>query len=492
MARTAAANARLAASLAVLACGGAASPIVQPPPAPPGIYYIDGAIEPILLAGDATVLEGFGFGATPGSVKFPGPSGAIPVTVNPGDWSDGTIRVVVPDSAVTGTVSVTTAAGQQYLHVLHVLPPTAFDPATLTWQGRSPFPRAPVGVALAAYTTPAAPQLAITLFAAGGAEPVGADSSLVVDSGVYAALVAPGGAVTGWTRQHDTTASALTRALPAPRAYAASAIGNRYNSRYALAGGILYVIGGLDANDQATATVYGAPITAAGVTGVFTARLSLPTAVAGAIAVVRRGRIYVMGGADTLGQPQSTVYMARINADGSLDGWYTQPPLSGPRAYGGGAVLDTRLTAFGGIADSAPLGGGIALTPTRLATADTTTVSLLSGFFVGSWGAAAPVFTDGRSQFALLNPGKILLAVGGMYSGAVTNSAETLTATATGDSVGAFSGPVGTNSIYALGGGTLIGPAGIAWRDADGTVHGLVLGGIDLNTGLRRADAWGF
>lgn len=490
MARTVIARAGLAAALA-LGCGGAAS-IAAPPPAKPGIDYVDGAIEPILLAGDGTVIEGFGFGSAPGTVKFQGATGPVTTPVDSSDWTDRTIRVTVPESAISGSVSVTTATGQQFLHPVHVLPDVAFDPAALTWQAQSPFPQAPVGVALAMLTAPATPQLSITLIAAGGAEPVSGDSSLVVDSGVYLSRVAPGGSISPWERQHDTTVVSLSRVLPAPRAFAAAAAGNRYNSRYALPAGILYVIGGLDGHGQATATVFSAPVSAAGVTGAFTSRLGLPTPLAGAIAVVRRGRLYLMGGADTLGRPQSTVYMARINPDGSLDGWYTQPALPGPRAYGGGAVLDTRLTAFGGIADSASLGGGLDSSVARLASADTSEVSLLSGFFSSGWAPSDPVLPQGRSQFALLDPGKFLLAVGGMYGGVSTNSAETLIASTTGDSVGPFTGPIGTNTIAGLGGGTLIGPSGIAWRDADGTPHGLVLGGIDLVTRLRRVDVWGF
>jgi hypothetical protein len=490
VARTVASSAAIAA-LATWACGGATSS-AAPPPAQPQIDYVDGAGEPILLAGEGTVIEGFGFGTTPGTVKFPSAAGAITAPVAAGDWTDGTIRVTVPDSAVSGSVSVTTAGGAVFLHPIHVVPAAAFDPTTLTWQARSPFPRAPVGVALATLTAPAGTQLAITLYAVGGGEPVGGDSGLVVDSGVYVAQVVPGGATTAWQRQRDTSVVSLSRVLPVPRAYAATAIGNRYNSRFVGPNGMLYVIGGLDGTDRATATVFSAPITSAGVAGAFTSRLGLPDPVAGAIAVVRRGRIYVMGGADTLGHPQNTVYMSRINPDGSLDGWYTQPALPGPRAYGGGVVLNTRLAAFGGIADSTGIGGGLDPTPTRLTTADTSAVSLLSGFFSGAWGAASPPLADGRSQFALLNPGKFVLAVGGMYAGATTNSAETLVASTVGDSLGSFSGPVGSNTIAGIGGGTLIGPAGIGWRDADGTAHGLVLGGIDLATRLRRGDVWGF
>jgi hypothetical protein len=130
-------------------------------------------------------------------------------------------------------------------------------------------------------------------------------------------------------------------------------------------------------------------------------------------------------------------------------------------------------------------------------TGDTAAVSPLSGFFIGPWGAGPTLLPEGRSQFALLDLGTVALAVGGMYASASTNSAETIAAPVSGDSVGAFAGPVATNRIadqtcLTQPAGTLVGPAGVVWRDADGTPHGLVVGGLDLNTQTRRSCAWGF
>src|SRR2546425_9326033 len=93
--------------------------------------------------------------------------------------------------------------------------------------------------------------------------------------------------------------------------------------------------------------------------------------------------------------------------------------------------------------------------------------------------------------FRSLDLRDVVLVVGGVYLGAATNSAETIAATAVGDSLGPFTGPVGLNTI-APAGGTLIGPSGITWREADGSRHGLVLGGIELSTGRRKAGVWGF
>ena len=104
---------------------------------------------------------------------------------------------------------------------------------------------------------------------------------------------------------------------------------------------------------------------------------------------------------------------------------------------------------------------------------------------------------EGRSQFALLDLDSTVLIVGGMYGGAGSNSAETLAAAVNDDSLSAFAGPVGTNRIADLmcltePAGTLIGPAGVAWHEADGTHRGLVVGGADLATQGRRSCAWGF
>lgn len=472
----------LGALAGTLACGGSST---GPSPSTPRIDYVDGAIEPVLVRGQMVVLEGFGFGDLQGSgvVQFSqSGGGAVPAVVVPGSWSDRAVRVIVPDNAASGPLSLSTAGGRSLSSTVHVLPHVVFDPASLTWQSRATFDHAPVGVALAAGTEPGSGGFDVVLYAAGGAEPLNGDSAIIPDSAVFVARVAPGGVIGNWTRPRD---------LPARRAFATVAIANRYNSRFS--GRALYVIGGVDTTGRAQATVFQSLATTATALNPFTPIEPLPVPVAGAIAVVRRGRIYVMGGADTLGRPQPNVYVGRIGEDGHIDGWYAQPALPGPRAYGGGVVLDDTVTVFGGISDSTRLGGGLDTLLPRLAGSDGAPVSLVSGFFTGTWSAGGPTLSAGRSQFATLSPGDAVLLVGGVYAGASGNTAETIAAAVlNGDSLGDFSGPVGTNSIAGLGGGTLVGPAGVTWLDADGTPHGLVLGGIDLVTRERRAGAWGF
>jgi hypothetical protein len=482
---------RLAAGLlaGLAACYGATGPT----PTTPRIDYVDGALEPILVRGQSTVIEGFGFGAVQGTgtVTFAAGTGSsVAIVPDSASWSDREIRVTVPDSAVSGTVAVTTGAGQRYTSSVLVLARVTFNTAAFTWHVRTDFPQSPVGVALAAAEYPAGSTLRTVLYAAGGAEPIGGDSALIADSAVYVAQVSTGGAIGAWTRQHDTTAAAKHHGLPVRRVFAASVVATRFNSRYD--GTRLYVIGGIDSSGTAQASVLTAPVTPDSVTGAFQFVEPLPAPVAGAIAVVRGGRLYVIGGVDPTGRPRTSVFVGRIGLDGHIDGWYQEPALPGARAFGGAVVLDDRVVTFGGIADSADLGGGLDPTPARLVTSDTAPLSRFTGFLSGAWAPGAALLPEGRSQFATLQVGSAVLVVGGLCDGGVACPSESVAAETAPDSLGAFAGPAAANTISGQGVNTLVGPAGAVWREGDGSYHGIVVGGMDLASRLRVAGAWGF
>lgn len=481
----------------LLACAAACEGTGGGPSLPTArIDYVEGAIEPIVAPGQRVLIEGFGFGAArgTGAVRF----GALDAGVTDSAWADFSITATVPAAVPIGPVTLTviTAAGRALTAAAHVIPAPAIDPATIAWQRRTDFPRSPVGVALAAAEFPSGAGMAVTLYAAGGAEPLssGGQTAMVPDSGAYVARALPGGNTTPWVRQRDTSNAERTRVLPLPRAFAAAVVATRHNSR--LPGNVLYVIGGINTAGVPQATVLGADVSADSITSRFAFLEPLPAPVAGAIAVVRRGRIYVIGGTDAAGRPQRTAFVGRIGRDGHIDGWYPQPLLPGPRAYGGGVVRDERISAIGGLADSVPPGGGLDPATPRLVTSDTARVSLISGFFTGLWGAGPNLLPEARSQFALLDLGNTVVIVGGMYAGAATNAAETLAAPVSGDTVGPFvaaaTNRIGDQMCGTQSAGTLIGPTGVTWREATGTPRAVVLGGIDLATEVRRACVWGF
>jgi hypothetical protein len=254
----------------------------------------------------------------------------------------------------------------------------------------------------------------------------------------------------------------------------------------------VYVLGGIDAAGRPQTTVYGADATPDGIAQRFFILEPLPAPLVGAVALVRRGRLYVIGGAGPSGQPGQRVFVGRIGVSGRIDGWYEQPLLPGARAYGGGVVLDTAVVVFGGVADSVPPGGGFDPAPPRLVTSDTAPLSLASGFFRGPWAAGSATLPAGRSQFTTLVLGGSVLVVGGVYADAASAPVETLAAALSGGGLGAFTGPVGNLTIHGQGGGTLVGAGGVTWRESDGTPHALILGGVDLVSREGRTGVWGF
>jgi hypothetical protein len=484
-------RAALTVALALAACARDTGGPVIPSAA---IAFVDGATLAVVTRGRTIVLEGYGFGTTQGTgaVTFAREGGGETNGVVPdaASWSEFAIEVVVPQDAATGSVTVVTDGGARLTAGVHVVPSVPFDPAALTWLERAGFPRAPIGVALASAEFASGGAITATLYAAGGAEPLGGDSAFTPETSVHVARATAGGAITAWARQPES-ATSLNRSLPSPRAFAAAAVATPHNSRLSQ-GAVLYVIGGIDSEERVLRSVLAANVSADSVVSPFFSLEPLPVPIVGAVAIVRRGSVYVIGGADSAGRPLSTVYVARVTPGGQLDGWYVQPATTGPRAYGGGTLIDRRAAVFGGFSDSTHPGGGLDATPPRIASGDTGEVSRRSGFFTGPWGGVSAVLPEPRSQFATLDVGSSLLVVGGMYAGAASDAAETLAAGTAGDSLGAFTGPVGTGSIASQGGGTLVGAVGATWREGSGAFHGVVLGGMDLATRLRRTGVWGF
>ena len=128
----------------------------------------------------------------------------------------------------------------------------------------------------------------------------GFDGSVRTDTVYYAKLNADG-SIGAW--------STAVNALPAVRGTASSVVANGY----------VYVIGGRDASVNQS-TVYYAKLNADGSVGAWsTAVNALPATRSDTTSVVANGYVYVMGG--TNGSAYSTVYYAKLNADGSVGAW---------------------------------------------------------------------------------------------------------------------------------------------------------------------------
>lgn len=109
------------------------------------------------------------------------------------------------------------------------------------------------------------------------------------------------------------------------------------NMGYGYANGYIYLTGGDDGVSSATTSVYYSKIGPEGTLS-WSSTTPLPAPRSGHKSFIQNGYIYVVGGEDGVGPfAVSTVYYARINADGSVGTWRTTTGLPGLRAFYGGA-----------------------------------------------------------------------------------------------------------------------------------------------------------
>ena len=103
------------------------------------------------------------------------------------------------------------------------------------------------------------------------------------------------------------------------------------------ANGYVYYMSGSDASGLASA-VYYAKLNTDGTIGSWTTSPNhLPDAIRGASAITANGYVYVIGGEDNSSE-LSTVYYAKLNADGSVGSWTTSPNVL-PQALSGTEAL---------------------------------------------------------------------------------------------------------------------------------------------------------
>ncbi len=94
-----------------------------------------------------------------------------------------------------------------------------------------------------------------------------------------------------------------------------------------------------------------------------------------------------------------------------------------------------------------------------------------------------------RSKHVSLAAGGSLFVSSGLYAAAATGSSENSFATINSDgTIGSFGGATGSNTLQSVGGVNLFNTRGIAYVDASGVAHVMILGGDDVsNPGTKSA-----
>ncbi len=174
--------------------------------------------------------------------------------------------------------------------------------------------------------------------------------------------------------------------------------------------GYLYVIGGHNYTSQNNywAEVFVAPINADGTLGAWVTTTSLPTGRSGHASFVYNGFLYVLGGQGSAGL-LADVQMAPIKGDGTLGAWTAQASL--PTARSGHAVVVSNGSVYviGG-----SVFGGVMLSDVLMAPLSTL------GTLVGPWGTTTPLPGVRSGHMAVLSNGAIFV-MGGSVTAAVSN-----------------------------------------------------------------------
>ncbi len=319
-------------------CSEEDDPPPPPPPPMPEITDVNSSQDPQSSISTAIEINGSGFLDSPGTVRFEGPASTVDVVPLASSWSAISAVAIVPASftpPVTVKVYVITQHGTSNGVDLDLVSVPDFNPDSLAWGSTTAYPEALRGLKAVAvpYTTSLA-YIYVTGGQTGGATPANRADARFLELSVSGPTFAVDSA---WTDVQD---------MPAERAFHALAAATCENSSVPYGTACLYSVGGQAAAADApggTDTVYSSMATLSdGMLGTWQVAGTLPAPRWGHAAIVYRGRLFVVGGYDTSGNPVDTIFQADVMSGGNLGAFATSQTVL-PAAAG-----STAVTAFGG------------------------------------------------------------------------------------------------------------------------------------------------
>lgn len=461
----------LAVALVTLtACGG-----TQPTIVTAMLASVNGASYPVLLPGEPLEISGSGFGSKREGAAVIVSAEKGWVSCDASSWSDEHVTCRLPDSARSGSVTIVLGADTLAPLPLLVRDSAHFDTGTTLWQASTALPAPRGGAAVAAVTFPGTTTNALAIVYGGVADSNAFATSALVGLG------GPDGSIGKWSTLADT-------APPLPRLFAAAAGADRSTAALVDIDAAIYVLGGVDSTGRGLSDVVYLTIGASGSHNPWSPAVALPEALDGVAAVVARGHLFVAGGVGTDGAASDAVYMATINGDGSLTGWFAGPSLPIPVAFASLVARGTRLYLLGGESGQLDLSGPTADSTALSAGVFSIPLSPRTGYFAAStWQPASAGLVHARAGHAAFAFDDGILVDGGAYVGA-PSADEAEFAPFIGDSLGEFA-PLGTPTLSDIGGVPLALTAGVMMADGNGLGHPTLVGGITLDA-LTSALVW--
>lgn len=444
---------------------------------PPTLALVNGVTKPNGIVGMTVIVEGSALAeAQYGKVYFLGDAGAQVEAVT-SDWTNTYIIATVPaGTAALSKVWVKTQWGTTDSLDFTLISGSTFSPSNISWARTADLPQALQGLGAVFVPVETGSAKAKYVFTLGGA----ADLTNVATTAVYRGTILETGAISAWT--------AATNALPAARAYHATAAATPYTALIdtTTAAAYLYVIGGNDAAGATTKTVLYSRVALDGSVGTWGNTTELPAPLHSATAVLYRGFLYVMGGANALNAPTANTWRAKVNSNGTLGAWTAMPSL--PFATTNHALINFGPYLYLAGGDTA------AVDPAANATSGKETagvylarIDMRDGTISGWTALTSP--GKARSKHELVSAGGSVVQTSGMYSGQAGSSENTYAQINADGTLGSWGGATGTSTIQTVLGYSLYNAAAVSFSDATGKGHVVVLGGASRSTTGRASAA---
>ncbi len=299
----------------------------------------------------------------------------------------------------------------------------------------------------------------------------GADTLNVATDVVYRATVAQ-------TGELGAQWSVMTP-LPEKRAYHTTTAATAFTAALdtATTAAYLYALGGVDTTGAVLSTVVYAHVDLDGAVGTWQETTPLPEALHSAGAVMFRGYLYLMGGADTAHAAVDTFYRIKVNADGSLgSAWESLPSLPAAAAYAGVVGFGPYLYVIGG-----ETGTSDPVTATQTGTESAATyfarINVRTAGLTDAGWTTTEAMSKERSKHSAIFGGGSLLVTSGIYAGQPGSSENTYAELLNDGSLDPWQGATGAEIIDAELGYSLYNQAAITFIDQTGAGHVLVIGG---------------
>jgi hypothetical protein len=441
----------------------------------PALQVMNGVSKPAGSNGSTIILEGQSFGDLlgKGRVFFTDDGGQpveAPVSM-PDNWTNAFVVTTVPNSAATGPVWIETPTGATDSITFTVTQAATFSPSQILWTETQSLPNPGQGHGAVFFPIDEGAGAGNLVYVTGGA-----DGALATQATVASAEIDAGG---------DFSTYTTATALPQGRAFHGATSATPFNALIdTLVAGYLYVVGGIDDAGAATSTIYKATVDKDRSVGTWTTTTPLPVPLHSMGATIFRSWLYVAGGASTGNVPQSEVYRARINEDGTLGDWETQASLPYARAYAPLIQFAGVLYVLGGETGTVAPGDN-SLTATRTADIHYHRLDLRTGELKNlSWSQNPGSLIKDVSKHSAVAVGGTILVSGGIYGGAANSATEQQYASINLDgTIGSFGGATGSHTIAGssgAGGVPFFHHAAIGYIDASDVAHVVIIGGNNV------------